>query len=350
MKRFNLTMPKTVKMAIALNVVFAMLLFAPKLTAQGLMLTGYGDFEFSSDNVGSSDDAHLAFDNHHFNLIAIGEITGNVFAAAEVEYEHANSEWGLEYGYIGYTGLKNLRIMAGKIIVPFGRFNRDLHPTWITKMIDRPLGFKEVLPQTYNDVGIWLSGVLPMQNGARITYDVFAVNGLMGADSSGIRHMRGNFDDNGGTDFNKSLGGRVGLELAPQGFDIGASIYSGNYSNDPAQDLTLTMFGVDAAFRRNGFEVRAEMVSADQEVTGGSLKKTGGYAQASYLIKKFEPVVRFSTRNMPGESKDNSRISFGFSYYLSAASAVRLNYHVNSEQSGFEKDNDVIIGQFTTNF
>jgi len=353
MKRLDLTLTRTFKSVSLASLALFFLLSGPNLLGQGLLLTGYADFELAADNIGSKDGADVRFDNHHFNLIAIGQIYGNLFAAGEVEYEHSGSEVALEYGYIGYTGLKNLRIMAGKFIVPFGRFQRDIHATWINKMIDRPLGFKDIVPQTYSDAGIWLSGVLPMQNGARVTYDLFAVNGLMGADSSGIRGMRNIIDDSypgGGTDSNKAIGGRIGLELAPQGFDLGASLYSGNYSNDPAKDLNLTMFGFDAAFRKNGFEVRGEMVSADQTVSDGSFKKTGGYAQASYLINgKFEPAVRFSTRNMPGENKDNSRFSMGLSYYISAAAAFRVNYHVNSEKSGFDKDNDVFIAQFTTN-
>ncbi|MFQ5447085.1 MAG: porin [Saprospiraceae bacterium] len=349
MKRLILTRTRTFKAAIATSAVIAILMVAQGLFAQGLLLTGYADFELTAKNFGSKDGTNFSFDNHHFNLIGIGQISGNMFAAAEVEYEHSGSEVALEYGYLAYTGLNNLNIIAGKFIMPFGRFNKDLHPTWINKMIDRPLGFKEILPQTYSDAGIWLSGAIPTGNGARITYDVYAVNGLMGSDSSGIRHMRGNIDDNGGVDGNKALGGRIGLELAPQGFDIGASIYSGNYSDDPNNDLTLTMYGVDAAFRKNGFELRAEMVSASQDVSDGSWTKTGGYAQASYLVGgKWEPVVRYSTRNMPGESKDNSRISFGVSYYISAAAAFRINYHINGEKSG-SKDNDVFVMQFTTN-
>jgi hypothetical protein len=35
-----------------------------------------------------------------------------------VEYEHAGEEIALEYAYFGYTGIKNLRILAGKFIAP----------------------------------------------------------------------------------------------------------------------------------------------------------------------------------------------------------------------------------------
>ncbi len=332
---------------------FAVLAFAGEAGAQGLMVTGYADLEAQVQNVGGDNDTEFFFDNHHFNVIAMGNIIGDIFAAAEVEYEHAGEEIALEYGYIGYTGLKNFRIMGGQFIVPFGRFNKDLHPTWINKMVDRPHGFRNIFPQTYSDVGIWLSGGTAVGNGARIAFDAFVVNGLMGEDGEDIRGFRGNDREkqDGGRDNNKAFGGRLGLELAPQGFDIGASIYTGNYSDNPDEDLNLRLFGADAAYRNSGLEIRAEVVTADQEGTVEDLTKTGGYVQAAYLVdSKWEPVVRLSVRNMPGESQDQNRLSFGLNYYISPAAAVRLNYHINNEDSDFESDNNSIAAMLVTSF
>lgn len=321
--------------------------------AQSLMLTGYADFEAMLNNPAGEGDSQFYFDNHHFNLVGMGQIYGGLFAAAEVEYEHAGEEIALEYGYIGYTGIKNLRIMAGKFIVPFGRFNKDLHPSWINKMVDRPHGFKNILPQTYSDVGIWVSGVGPLSNGTSFVYDAFVLNGLLGSDGGDIRGMRDNDREKreGERDKNKALGGRIGLELAPQGFDIGGSVYYGNYSDVADTDLKLFMVGADAAFRKAGFEIRGEVIHANQEATEGDLKKTGGYVQAAYLVRpQIEPVVRFSARNMPGDNQDQKRLSFGINVYVAASSAVRLNYHVNIEKSDFEKDNDVVALQFNVSF
>ena len=322
--------------------------------AQGLMLTGYADLEFNLEKVdGGNSESY--FDNHHFNLIAVGRLAGNVFAAAEIEYEHGGEEIALEYGYVSYTGIKNVRVAAGKFIVPFGRFNKDLHPTWINKMPDRPHGFKDVFPQTYSDVGVWVSGGAPVGlDGTRVVFDAFAVNGLMGDDGSGIRGMRGNDRDKfsaGGRDDNKAFGGRVGLELPQQGFDVGGSVYYGNYLDDPTTSLTLLMLGADAAFRSGGFEIRAEGVLAEQEATPGSITKKGGYAQIAYLFpQSFEPVARFSVRDMPGVDADGSRLSFGGNYYLASNAIVRAAYNINMEKSGFASDNDKIIAQFTMMF
>lgn len=349
----------------------AMIVMAAAGRAQGLMVSGYADIEYHVTNLGSDNGTEHYFDNHHFNLIFLGNIIGDLFAAAEVEYEHAGEEIALEYGYLAYTGFKNIRLIGGKFIVPFGRFNKDLHPSWINKMVDRPWGFSNIFPQTYSDVGVWVSGGLPLGAGAtRLTYDGFIVNGLLGDDGGDIRDFRDNDREKrtGTRDKNKAVGGRLGMEFAAQGLDFGVSIYNGNYANDSDEPpsspgkLDLLLLGADAAFRRSGLEIRVEVVTADQDASAASgecgtaatcsLSKTGGYAQVAYLIgtSNFEPVVRFSTRNMPQDSDDRSRYSFGINYYISAASAVRLNYHINSEKSAFKTDNDAIAAQFTVGF
>ncbi len=335
--------------AVLVAVIFA----PPPAVGQGLMVTGYADFEANFTSI-DADNSNFFFDNHHFNVILIGDVVKDLFVAGEVEYEHAGEEIALEYAYFGYTGIKNLRILAGKFIVPFGRFNKDLHPTVINKMPDRPHGFRNILPQTYNDVGLWISGVAPLgMDGTRVVWDGFIVNGLMGDDGGDIRGGRDNDRESrtGERDDNKAVGGRLGLELAAQGVDFGVSAYHGNFSNDAASDLNLTLIGADAAFRYKGLELRGEVVHADQEATAGDLSKTGGYVQAAYFVTpKWEPVVRYSLRNFDGASDDLRRLSFGLNFYVAAASSVRVAYHKNMEETGFESDNDAIIAQWNIIF
>ncbi|MFQ5550319.1 MAG: hypothetical protein ACE5FJ_03670, partial [Gemmatimonadales bacterium] len=337
---------------LAAGIVGLAIIAAPRVGwAQGLVVSGYADFEAVLNNV-DADDSDFYFDNHHFNLIMVGDIVDDLYAAVEVEYEHSGEEIAFEYGYFGYTGIPDVRIMAGKFIVPFGRFNKDLHPTIINKMPDRPHGFKDILPQTWNDAGLWVSGVRDFGTGARFVFDGFAINGLMGSDGGGIRGMRDNDREKrtGARDDNKAVGARVGLELGPQGLDFGASVYRGQYSDDAAvTGLNLTLFGVDAAFRRSGLELRGELVSASQDATGGDLTKTGWYAQAAYRIQQFEPVVRYSSRRFSGgaagaldgdDANDDNRFSVGLNFHIGAASILRAVYHLNSEATGFESDNN----------
>ena len=56
----------------------------------------------------------------------------------------------------------------------------------------RPHGFRDILPQTYNDVGLWLSGASSISDDGRFIWDAYAVNGLLGEEGDGIRSMRDN--------------------------------------------------------------------------------------------------------------------------------------------------------------
>ena len=321
-----------------------------KILGQGLTVSGYADFEAVVGNV-NGEDPEFYFDNHHFNLIMVGSIVEDLFAAFEIEYEHAGEEIAMEYGYFGYTGFDNVRILAGKFIVPFGRFNKDLHPTTINKVPGRPHGFRDILPQTYNDVGLWLSGAQSLNDDSRFVWDAYAVNGLLGEEGDGIRSMRDNDREKAtfGRDNDKAVGARIGVEFPYAGFDIGTSIYTGKYAENALDEsLRLNLYGVDASYQTNGFTLRGELVYASQQITDKDLKKTGGYVQASYLMaSRFEPVVRWSARNMPGGTQDDlGRFAIGTSFYLTPAAAIRAAYIINTEKAGFETDNNGLIFQF----
>lgn len=354
------------------------------LHAQGLKVVGYGDIEWSLEqNEGDPDDPdddeyHNFFDNHHFNLILVGWIINDLQVGGEVEYEHAGDEIALEYAYLAYTGIRNLRLVGGKFIIPFNRWNKDLHPTWISKVPGRPLVYNNVFPSTYSDVGLWVSGALPVAEAARVTWDAYVVNGLKGdPDALSFRGLRGNVDDEG--DDNKAIGGRVGLEL-PLGLGIGGSAYTGKYAEDPdtEDNLNVTFLGADIDYRWRGLELRGEFVTGMQDLSAafkattdlGDADRSGFYAQASYLLTEvegplasLEPVVRYSWISFDeeelgetDETLDARDLGVGFSYYIGASAAVRLVYFFNLENDVFgaagteSLDNDRLIGQFTVAF
>jgi hypothetical protein len=342
------------KMIMSARVVSAALLaivvaLPAEVLGQGLTVSGYADFEAVVNNV-DANDKDFYFDNHHFNLIMVGSLVDDLFAAFEIEYEHAGEEVAMQYGYFGYTGFKDVRILAGKFIIPFGRFNKDIHPTTVNKVPGRPHGFKDILPQTYNDVGLWISGASAINDDGRFVWDVYAVNGLTGDDGGGIRGMRDNDREKAafGRDDDKAVGARVGIEFPYTGFDLGTSLYTGKYAESATgESLRLTLLGVDASYQQSGFVFRGELIRASQDATAGDLTKTGGYLQASYMIgSKFEPVARWSARDMPGDQNDLGRFAFGASFYLTPASSIRAAFIVNSEETGFESDNNGLILQF----
>jgi len=326
------------------------------LPGQGLTVTGYADFEAGVNKLGSGSN-ELTFDNHHANFILLGDLTNHLLFAAEIEYEHAGAETALEYGYVGYTGFKDVRIMAGKFLLPFGRFNKDLHPSTVNKLPSMPLGFRHVVPTGWNDEGLWVSGAKAINDDSRFVYDAYVVNGLLGEDGGDIRDLRDNIGDDAeqmstGFDSDKAFGARAGFELPFAGFDIGGSVYSGKYQvSDDGRDLRITMLGLDASYETNGLALRAEFVHAAQDATGGDLSKTGAYVQASYeLNSRVEPVIRFSTIDLPDSGDDMSRIALGLNFHVGPAAIMRVAYLMNNEKTGFKTDNNALITQFNVIF
>jgi hypothetical protein len=333
------------------------LVMAPgSVHAQLLKLSGYADLEWSLRETNDPEDEwNNFFDNHHFNLIGVAWVTDDLSGAFEVEYEHAGGEIGFEYGYISYVGIPYLRLVAGKFILPFNRYNKDLHPTFISKMSGRPPVYGNVFPSTYSDVGLWASGGAPLgQTANRVTYDLYVVNGLKGdPDETNFRDLRETPDpDEPDSDDNKAVGGRLGVELANAGF--GVSGYTGDYAKteDTGASLGISFIGVDADYHWQGLELRGEFVSASQDLTSGeSNDRSGYYLQAAYLTEfEVEPVIRFTAVDFEEPEADTQQLGIGFNYYLSPSGVVRVGYFFGLEDSEFEVDNDMFVTQFVVVF
>ncbi len=315
-----------------------------RAAAQGLIVAGYATTELE---VTFSDPRVNTFDAQNFNLIMLGRLRGDVFVATEIEYEHGGEEIEFEYGYLAFTRWPMANIVAGKFLVPFGRFNADLHPAWINRMPGRPLPNDGILPVAYSDVGVMVRGAAPVGTEGRVTYDVWGVNGLAGSPGGSIRGMRENVVD---VDNNVALGTRLGF-VSRLGFDVGASAYNGTY-NDSA-GLNLRILGVDASWRRGPGEVRLEYMRASQEDSAGTLTKSGYYLIGSYEItRSLEAAIRYSAINFPGESGDRARLSLGINLYPSDAAALRLSYDINRETGAgvTETKNNRFTAQFTVGF
>ena len=318
---------------------------APVARAQGLFVSGYAGEEvmWSNEVKGASTHSNT-FDAHHFNLIMLGQLRGDVFAAAEIEIESGGEEIGLEYGYLAFTRWPHANIIAGKFLVPFGRFNQDLHPDWVNKIPGRPLPNDAVFPVDYGDVGVMVRGALAAGTSGRVTYDVWGVNGLAGPPGESIRDLRDNRVD---VDNNIAVGTRLGF-VTNLGLDVGGSVYYGKYND--SLDLNLRIVGLDARYGGGPLELRGEWMQATQGNPGGNLNKSGFYLQGSYaVLPAVEVTARYSQVDFPGAVEDMARYSVGVSLYPSDAAAFRLAYTVNRGLNGGVPVSS-IIAQFTVGF
>lgn len=274
-----------------------------------LTWTGYGDV---SATVAPWDEA--SFVVGHFNLIPVARLSDEVWAEMEIEIEDT-VEIKIEYATLTYAPFPWLNLRAGRFLVPVGRFNRDLHPSFRWEQIARPMMMNEVVPVAWSDVGLEMGGLVDVGSWMVLQYTGFVTNGLRLTDAqeaSGrldvvmplpsspkdaplagdvatsarpLRDMKklSGLEDN---NLDKAFGGRLGVTLFPGAFGqtiVGVSAYT--VSPDAAARYRFTIVDADAELRLDSFVLRGEVaqsILSDYLGTERQLFETGAYLQAVF--------------------------------------------------------------------
>lgn len=166
---------------------------------------------------------------------------------------------------------------------------------------------------------------------------------------------------------NKMLGGRLGLVLAPR-FEVNVSGLSAKWGEAEAQQNAgkgLSFWGYNLAVNYwvAHFELRAEGfrtgTQIEQVLSGGAfeiatVRRWGGYAQASYRKGSWEPTVRFSLVE-PNEDQPSDRLTqygVGLNYWFSPSIAVMAAYEVNRDKldQGRDLPNDRLMFHWAFGF
>ncbi|MEO1087752.1 MAG: hypothetical protein AAFY88_26255, partial [Acidobacteriota bacterium] len=159
----------------------------------------------------------------------------------------------------------------------------------------------------------------------------------------------------------RAISGRLGLALN-QYFELGVSGHRQRFSDDGSdQDQYFGIYGVDLAWRRHGFELRAEWLRAelDRPVPGQpELVQDGAYAQLSYTVdweRQFMPSLTVATRidlvdPLDGPSDDDFTVlSFGLNAAVYKQFRLKAEYQWY-DQRGPELDDDRFLMQAVIDF
>ncbi|MBN2182507.1 MAG: porin [Sedimentisphaerales bacterium] len=268
------------------------------------------------------------FDMHYFNIIVGTNIGDKLCAEILLEYEHGGDDMGVRYGIIDYIIAKPVILRMGKFLVPMGRFNEYLSPEYANKLPDRPYCLWQIVPIVWAETGVQLRGEFELPSKQSVNYALYVVNGLEqpAGEGGSIRSMRQNNRDNNNSD--KAWGGRIGFKPFEE-LEVGASYYTGAYTTDGKQDLSITDF--HAEYNKNKLTIRGEYVLADQQTSGSDLDKNGFYAEAAYRINSFlEPVVRYDQADLDsGSGHDVERSTFGIVYYPNPRLHPMFNFKIS---------------------
>lgn len=350
----------------------------------GYLLTGYGTAGY---NVVFEDEETPNDFVASVNPILLFQISDRFLFEAEVEFEleEGVTETGLEYAQIDYTLSNDLKLVAGKFLLPFNIFSERLHPSWIHKFASSPplyghgagTGPTAPLLPVLTDVGVQLRGTFDVGKFGYLTGVAFVTQGptaeaeehaeeaetgedLM--EESGQEEMveipevafGQNFED---ANENKMVGGRLGVGLAPY-VEVNVSAMSGDY--DEEGRLRFSAYGAHLELRHRGLEVHSEWIRTEQEVAEHenpeetvTLVRDGYFAHASYRIGNWEPVIGWGQifdGGLEGETviESGEQLALGFAYWFTPALVAKAEYLANYED--VEVDNNRLLLQWAFGF
>jgi len=209
-----------------------------------------------------------SFEARRFNLFTYSVLADGIVVTSEIEIEHGGEEIKLEYGLVDIEFNEALNLRGGVILSPLGKTNLA-HDSPRLDLAERPLVATEIIPSTLSEVGAGFFGALYPADGAKITYELYAVNGFTQdiiedapetRISAGKNRLFGG-DNNG----EPAIVGRVAASPS-FGTELGASFHTGAYNvfetdGLPVDDRrSLTILAADIEHDMTWIRVQGEIV------------------------------------------------------------------------------------------
>lgn len=310
-------------------------------------------------------DDNISFVGGNFNPILIYQQSDKLLFEGELEigYDENDFEIGLEYANISYILSPYITLRLGKIFVPFGIFTERIHPAWINRFPNAPLGYGHDgnLPGT--DIGAELRGGIsgPM----KFNYSVYIINGPSLNDGSTHEDDAGKLEFGENIDHNKqkAVGGRLGIfPFSNSMLELGVSGQYGKIGEKESsfEDVAAKLVSADLSFTKNlsfmssviDVKAQANWVNIDdanyldtEDTTGlGTYtfenKSNSYFAQISLrpalvnndIIRNLEIATRYSSFKGPEGAlweTDQSQWAVTLNYWLDWRTVFKLTFQNN---------------------
>jgi hypothetical protein len=319
----------------------------------GVHLAGYGALNYSAE-----DDR---FNKALFAPIFHYQYKDLFLLESELEIEVTDSgstTTTLEYLTVDWFMNDYMTLVAGKFLSPVGQFRQNLHPTWINKMVNAPVGFGHDQASPIAELGLQLRGGFPVSETMNANYALYVSNGpileLNGAgDEIEAVEYNASTED---VDDNKTFGGRIGLTPLPN-TEIGFSGAFGDIAIPGEADRDYDVIGVDYFGRWKNFDLRGEYVRQQVDAlatsaAADSQEWEAWYTQLSYkfLPTKFEAVTRYGDFNSNHADQRQEQWALGLNYLFAPNAIAKLSYEFNDGLVGTAKDQDQLLMQLTYGF
>lgn len=265
--------------------------------------TAIGGYAEMNSNFERQDgiDEGFSFENRRFNVFLYSAISERVKFTSELEFEHGTEEIKLETALVDVLLSTLINLRAGILLSPIGRFN-IAHDSPRYNVIDRPLVSTQIIPATLSEVGAGFLGAFYVTPFDRLTYEVYAVNGLSDGvvlgNGEGTRLSSGKSEEAFGEDNNGSPAFTGRLAYNPRfGGEFGISFYTGRYNTYKLDGLpvddprSVRLFALDADYRWRRWHFRGEAALAQVDVASDQVdddllaaRQRGFYVESNYTF------------------------------------------------------------------
>ena len=291
----------------------------------------------------------LSFVAKRFNLFSYTPVSERLRVASELEFEEGGEEIKLEIAVLDFELHSALTFRGGIILSPLGRFNLA-HDSPANDLTDRPLVSTQIIPTALSEAGMGVYGAFYPTASARITYELYAVNGFdegvveASGDGTRIWAGRGNFADNNNR---PSFVGRLAVSPQATG-ELGISLHTGPYNKweadglaiDAERGLTIWALDWDASWRSfelvgeyasTAIEVPAEMGVLQENQAGIYLQANVHFARGIFSVlpqSVCTGVFRYGKIDFDADAAGDSqrRLTYGLNFRPNPDSVFKLDY------------------------
>jgi len=348
-----------------------------------LTIGGYAQIDYNQP-ISSSTINNGTLDVHRLVMLFGYKFNKKTQFITEIEFEHVKEVF-VEQAFLSHKLAKNMSLNAGLLLIPMGIINEYHEPTTFNG-VERPNLDKFIVPTTWREIGIGLSGRVPNLS---LKYQAYLVNGLASYNGNALLNGKNAF--RGGRQK-----GAEGFLSAPNfsgkveyygfgNFKFGLSTYLGKTQSTlfdgVARDdefaiaqadssvVGLYMVGLDFRFNKGGFQARGQLnygsvsnSNSYNQFTGSDLGSSisGYYLESGYnLLHSLEKIndqliafIRFeqyNTHQSTGTIEQNDafnrqEITTGLTWKMSPGTALKADYQWFNNSSSDNAIHQINLG------
>jgi len=330
-----------------------------------LTIGGYAEIDYNQP-FGNSTIQNGQLDVHRLVMLFGYKFNNKTQFITEIEFEHVKEVF-VEQAFLSHKLAKNMNLNAGLILIPMGIINEYHEPTTFNG-VERPNLDKFIVPTTWREIGIGLSGRIPNLS---LRYQAYLVNGLASYNGNALISGKNGFRSGrqkGAEGFASAPNFTAKAEYYGFGnFKFGLSTYLGKtqstlfdgiergdefaISQADSSVVGLYLTGADFRFNKGGFQARGQFnygfvtnSAAYNQFAGSDVGSAigGYYLEAGYNVlhsiekTKYQLIAftRFEQYNThqstdiieQNDAFNRQEITTGLTWKLSPGAALKADY------------------------